>query len=206
MFTGLIKEKAVVAQVISNTEGKRLFIESEKLIGSLDIDDSVCVNGVCQTIIGKKGGIFEVQCVHTSLKKTTLGNLKIGYKVNLETALRWSDPLGGHLVQGHVNGIGRIKNIKATGKSRLITFCVLSHIFRYIIDEGSIAINGVSLTVAETDRKRGVFSVSIIPHTLEVTTFIELKVGDEVNVEVDMIAKYVENFLSAGKERDYDRL
>lgn len=201
MFTGLIKEKGVVAQVIPNVEGKRLFIESKKLIGNMDVDDSICVNGVCQTVVGKRGNIFEVQCVHTTLEKTTLGKLKRGSRVNLETALRWSDPMGGHLVQGHVNGVGRIKSIKKMGKNHLITFSSPAHFFRYIIDEGSITVDGVSLTVAQADREKNLFSVSIIPHTLEMTTFFELKVGDEVNVEVDVIAKYIENFLLTGDKR-----
>ena len=195
MFTGIVKETGVVSGVVPNVEGRRIFIRSKKLFKDMRIDDSVSVDGVCQTVVGVEGDVFEVQCVHTTLEKTTFGGLEEGARVNLELPLKFSDPLGGHLVQGHVNGVCSVNSIKRMGDNIEIAFNVEEGLSRYMIGEGSVAINGVSLTVARIETCRKNFTVSVIPHTLEVTNFSELMEGARVNVEVDMIAKYIENFL-----------
>ena len=198
MFTGIVKDMGTVVAKIPNREGCLFTVSSPNLIDEIAVDDSVAINGVCQTVISKKKQSFNVQCVHVSLEKTSLGKLKAGDKVNLELALRMSDRLGGHVVQGHVNGTGSVKSIKRLGENRLIAFRVPKELFRYIIPEGSIAINGVSLTVAKVFSEFNVFEVSVIPHTLDVTTFGSLKVGSVVNIEIDMVAKYIENFVKRG--------
>ena len=186
----------VVSKIIDNTEGRRIFVHSERLSSRIQVDDSISIDGVCQTVIGVANNIFEVQCVHVTLEKTTFKNFEEGTKVNLELPLRFSDPLGGHLVQGHVNGICVVDSMKRVGDNVEISFEVGVELSRYMIKEGSVAINGVSLTIARTSSDKSVFTVSIIPHTLAVTNFSDLKKGEAVNVEVDMIAKYIENFLS----------
>ncbi len=193
MFTGLIKEIGEVKSITLNTEGKLLGIKSKELIKEIGIDDSVCVNGACQTVVKIKGDIFYVQAVHVTLEKTTFGDLRAGNKVNLELSLRPTDRLGGHFVSGHVNGTGQISKIIAQGKNFLITVKYSKELEKYIIQEGSIAIDGISLTVAY--QKKGELTVSIIPHTYEKTTLGTKKVGDKVNLEVDLLAKYIEKLL-----------
>ena len=196
MFTGLVEDIGEVSKVSPNTEGCRFSIITKKLIGQIKVNDSIAVNGVCQTVIAKEKDTFDIQCVHVSLKKTTLRELKVASKVNLELALGVSARLGGHIVQGHVNGVGVVNTIESRGKNYHMTFKIDSDLFRYVICEGSIAINGVSLTVASVYPDKYFFSVSIIPHTFDMTTFSLLNIGDRVNIEVDVIAKYVENFLN----------
>jgi riboflavin synthase len=133
-----------------------------------------------------------------TLEKTSIGSLKVGSIVNLELALRPMDRLGGHIVQGHVNGLGKVKNIKTLGKNFEIEFSATPDLFKYIIKEGSIALDGISLTIARITNKS--FTVSIIPHTYENTTLYSKKIGDSVNIEVDMMAKYLENFLRFEKK------
>ena len=193
MFTGLVKDIGVIKSITSNKEGKVFVVQSQKLAHEISIDDSVATNGVCLTATNIKNDTYECQAVHVTLQKTNLGSLKLGDKVNLELALRASDRLGGHIVQGHVNGIGKILNIKSTGKNINITFSVEEHLKKYIIKEGSIAIDGVSLTVY--DVQEGQYKVTLIPHTFDNTIFHTKKNGDKVNIEVDIMAKYLEHFM-----------
>ena len=194
MFTGLIKDIGTIVSVAPNSEGREFVIKAPKLHGEIAIDDSVATNGVCLTATQVNGENFKVQAVHVTLEKTGLGSLKSGDKVNLELALRPMDRLGGHFVQGHVNGRGTFKEIKKRGKNYEITIDAPRELFKYIVKEGSIALDGISLTVAAlTDRA---FTVSIIPHTFENTTLHAKKIGDSVNIEVDMMAKYLENFVN----------
>lgn len=198
MFTGLIKDIGIIKSIIANQTGKEFVIESPKLYSEISIDDSVATNGCCLTATHIEGKTFKVQAVHVTLEKTNLGKLKLGDKVNLELALRPMDRLGGHFVQGHINGIGKIQSILQKGNNWEITINAPSDLFRYIISEGSIAIDGISLTVAKlTDHT---FTVSIIPHTYENTVLHSKKIGDSVNIEVDMMAKYLENFLRHDKK------
>jgi len=193
MFTGLIKEIGEIKSVVTNPEGKLLGIKSRELIKEIAIDDSVSVNGACQTVVKVKGDIFYVQAVHVTLEKTTFGSLRPGNPVNLELSLRPMDRLGGHFVSGHVNGTGQITKVLSQGKNWLITVKYPKELEKYIIQEGSIAIEGISLTVAYL--KKGEMTVSIIPHTYEKTTLGSKKVGDKVNLEVDLLAKYIEKLL-----------
>ena len=200
MFTGIVKEVGRVSNIVTNIEGRLMCIRSEKLTKKMQIDESVSIDGVCQTVVGVTGNFFEVQCIHTTLEKTTFKQFKTGTRVNLELPLKFNQPLSGHLVQGHINGVGVVDSIKKTGENIEVTFEVESELYRYMIREGSVAINGVSLTIANMATVERVFTVSIIPHTLKVTNFSDLKKGDRVNVEVDMIAKYIEKIVLSRKE------
>lgn len=193
MFTGLIKDIGTVKNITANGEGKLFTIETNKLISDIQIDDSVATNGVCLTATKISGNCFTAQAVHVTLEKTNLGKLNTGDKVNLELALRASDRLGGHIVQGHVNTVARLHNVKKLGNNWELSFSAPESYFKYIIQEGSICIDGISLTIARLKNK--VFTVSIIPHTYENTTLHTKKVGDLANIEVDIMAKYLENFL-----------
>lgn len=200
MFTGLIKDIGIIKSIHSNAEGKEFIIQSKKLYSEIQIDDSVATNGVCLTATEIKGDTFKIQAVHVTLEKTNIGSLKVGDKVNLELALRPMDRLGGHFVQGHVNGVGKVKGINPRGNNYEITMQAPAHLFKYMIPEGSIAIDGISLTISKLTSND--FSVSLIPHTFENTIFHTKKIGDSVNIEVDMMAKYLENFLKFDKSHN----
>jgi riboflavin synthase len=193
MFTGLIQEVGTIVSVVQNTEGKEFIIKAPSLIKEIQIDDSVATNGCCLTATQIKGDTFRVQAVHMTLQKTSVGMLKSGDKVNLELSLRPNDRLGGHFVQGHVNAMGQIKQIKTTGENWEIEVGIPPELRKYMISEGSICLDGISLTIAKLTPSS--LTVAIIPHTLEKTTLGTKKVGDHLNLEVDMIAKYIENFL-----------
>jgi len=205
MFTGLIKDIGVIKKITPNQEGKIFEIETKALASEIAIDDSVATNGVCLTATKIEGNVFTVQAVHVTLEKTTLGKLSVGSKVNLELALRAMDRLGGHFVQGHVNGLAKLTHIKKLGNNYEISFSPDKSLFKYMIQEGSIAIDGISLTIARlTDND---FTVSIIPHTFENTILHSKKIGDSVNIEVDMMAKYLERLLKyEEKATDWNKL
>ena len=189
MFTGIIEGLGTITGIRTNSESKRLSIKSDFDL-NIGIGDSVAVNGVCLTavIIDKK--YFEADVAFETLKKTTLDRIKIGDKLNLERALCLSDRLNGHLVTGHVDGIGTIKKIKKIGNSILITIDVSNTLNKYIVDKGSVAVDGISLTVCNL--KDNSFDLSIIPHTLDNTTLCLKKNGAFVNIETDIIGKYIE--------------
>ncbi len=193
MFTGLIKDIGTVKKITTNASGKELVIESKNLINEIAIDDSIATNGVCLTATKIEGQSFHVQAVYTTLEKTTIGKLASGSRVNLELALRASDRLGGHFVQGHVNGLGVIKSILKQGNNYEIEVKVPDELRKYFIAEGSIALDGISLTIARLSDSS--ITVSIIPHTFENTNLFTKRIGDNLNIEVDMMAKYLENFL-----------
>jgi riboflavin synthase len=182
MFTGIVRE---VGRVVS-FDGRRLVVEAEATRAAEG--DSVAVDGVCLTAVDGSQLAFDV--VDETLSRTTLGSLEPGSRVNLEPALRAGEPLGGHLVQGHVDGLGRVRS---TGEPVWID--APAELGRYLVEKGSITVDGVSLTVAAVD-ERG-FAVALVPHTLEATTLDELAPGDAVNLEVDILAKYVERLLPA---------
>ena len=199
MFTGLIQEVGVIESVTQNAEGKEFVIRAPGLIKEIGIDDSVATNGVCLTATKIQGDTFRVQAIHVTLEKTSIGYLKPQDKVNLELSLRPQDRLGGHFVQGHVNALGKIKKIEKTGNNWEIEVSIPTELRKYMISEGSIALDGISLTIARlTDSS---LTVAIIPHTLEKTSLSSKKVGDVLNLEVDMVAKYIENFLRFGKDK-----
>lgn len=194
MFTGIIEEVGTVNLVKGSANGARkLFIGCSKVLSDLKIGDSLAVNGVCLTIVERKKDQVAVEAVEETVKKTMIGNLKAGSSVNLERSVSLSDRLGGHLVQGHVDATGKVMSIEKLPMSHTYRFKVPKALMKYLIQVGSVSINGVSLTVAE--KMADSIKVAIIPHTFENTTFKYLRVGDVVNIEIDMIAKYVESLL-----------
>jgi riboflavin synthase len=193
MFTGLVEEKGTVAQVEHTADGARLRIETV-LAGRLGQGDSIAVNGVCLTAVEPVDGSFAADVMNETLGKTTLGPLAAGDAVNLELPLRAGDPLGGHIVQGHVDGTGTVGSVTGEGFSTVIRVDAPEEILRYVAAKGSVALDGVSLTVAEVGE--GWFSVALIPETQERTTLGGLRSGRSVNIEVDVLAKYVERLVT----------
>ena len=196
MFTGIVQELATVAAVDHGEDGSILRIGADRVAQDLRICDSVSVDGVCLTAIDLAPGALAFEAMHETLERSTLGALQAGDSVNLEAALRAGEPLGGHVVQGHVDGVGRIASERADGFSRVLEIVPDAHLLRYVVEKGSICVAGVSLTVAAlTDDG---FEVCLIPHTCEVTTLGSLAPGSTVNLEVDILAKYVERLLTRG--------
>ncbi len=193
MFTGLIQDIGEIQSLQHRGGGVSLTISTQLDLRSVKVGDSVAVEGVCLTVVEVSGRTFSVEVSPETLGRTTLANLKKGQPVNLETALKMSDLLGGHLVSGHVDGTGEITAVAREGNSLRYRFRVPPEVGRYLIEKGSVAVDGISLTVAEC-RDQG-FSVSVIPHTAERTTLGKKKAGDKVNLENDLIAKYVEKFV-----------
>ncbi|HUE28467.1 MAG TPA: riboflavin synthase [Solirubrobacteraceae bacterium] len=189
MFTGLIADLGRVRQLDRLDDGARVRIETA-LAGELRDGDSVAVNGVCLTATEVDGSSFAAEAMNETLARSSLGALDIGSEVNLELPLRASDRLGGHLVQGHVDGVGTIAGIDRDGIARRVRIEAGEELLRYVVEKGSIAVDGVSLTVAEMETRS--FTVSLIPETLERTTFGRAQLGRTVNLEVDVLAKYVE--------------
>ena len=191
MFTGLIKDIGTLKKITPTSFGKCFVVETD-LTKILTPDASLAVNGTCLTVTKIENKTVTLDLIHITLEKTNLGNLYEGDLVNLEPALRVGDPLGGHFVQGHVNGVIQILKIEARGGNYEFTLNLPKEFRKYLISEGSIALDGISLTIAKLAPDN--FTVSIIPYTFEHTNFGRKKVGDSVNLEVDMLAKYMENF------------
>jgi riboflavin synthase len=190
MFTGLIESLGRIKSIEKTHKGAKFKI-CAKFENSPKIGDSVSINGACQTIVKINEDCFEVEAMNETLKLTNFGNLKIGDIVNLELAMQASGRFGGHFVSGHIDGVAKLLSIKQDGFSNVLKF---EYPARQIVQKGSICVDGVSLTV--TNVGENFFEVSIIPHTLENTTLKSLKIGDIVNIETDMLGKYVEKFLS----------
>ncbi len=195
MFTGLIEEIGEIKRIQPFGNALRLTVSANKILSDLKIDDSVSINGVCQTAVEVGHDNFTVEAVEETLKKSTFSKFKIGQKVNLERAMLPTQRLGGHLVQGHVDCVGKVKKITDNQSSYLVEISYPSQIGKYLVENGSICIEGVSLTIARLSSET--FTLSVIPHTWKVTTFTNLKIGSEVNLEVDLLGKYVEKILSA---------
>ncbi|HDQ46061.1 MAG TPA: riboflavin synthase [bacterium] len=204
MFTGLIEEIGRIGEINPIKAGRRLRIQAGKVLESLRTDDSVAVNGVCLTADRILTGAFEAVAVPETLKRSTLGNLGKDDPVNLERALRVGDRLGGHLVQGHVDGIGSILRIVPRGTGYEIEIAIPEDLIRYVAVKGSLAVNGISLTVAEIRSSR--VRVAVIPHTWTSTTFNTCRTGDGVNIEVDILAKYVESLTNPRKGLSEEKL
>ena len=194
MFTGLIEEKGKIISTKITQTGKQIAISTGKqFIEKIKIGDSVAINGVCQTAVKIEGNNFYTDLMQESLKKTTLNNLSAKQNVNLELAITLNSRLGGHIVQGHIDTVGQIIQIvNIHSLKEFYISCSLEH-RKYLAPTGSVAIDGVSLTTAEIFDKS--FKVALIPHTLNNTLFSEYKVGDRVNIEFDIIGKYVEQML-----------
>ena len=195
MFTGIVERVAAVREIAETTNGRRITIEAgEGYLSDVGIGDSVSIDGVCQTVVAIDGGGFAVEAIGTTLGRTTLGRLQAGSRVNLERALPLGGRLGGHLVQGHVDGTGVVKGMERVGEHVLLTVSLPEQVAEVTVLHGSIAINGVSLTVnAMPDPDSA--EVALIPHTWENTSLHELVAGDEVNLEGDMLGRFVVSYL-----------
>jgi riboflavin synthase len=189
MFTGLIEEIGTVVRVSPRKGIVEIVIRATKVIDDLKVDDSINIDGVCQTVIKHTKDTFTVQSVQETLRKTTLGSLRPGSTVNLERALLPSSRMGGHFVQGHIDGTGTVTSVRKAAGDWLITVTLPASFMKYVIPRGSICIDGVSLTVASVEGNN--LTVAIIPHTLDVTTIKKLRNGSKVNIELDMIGKYI---------------
>jgi riboflavin synthase len=192
VFTGLVADLGTVASVDATDGGVRLAVRTS-LAGELSEGDSVAVNGVCLTATAIADGAFSADVMLESLRRSSLAEVAAGSSVNLELPLRASDRLGGHFVQGHVDGVGLVRETRAEGFARIVSIDAPAELLRYVVEKGSIAVDGVSLTVSAIDA--GSFSVSLIPETLERTTLGTAEPGRPVNLEVDVLAKYVEKLV-----------
>ncbi len=199
MFTGIVRERGRVAGLDGSDGGVRLRIAAPETAAGVALGDSVAVGGVCLTVVAVDGAELSFVAVPETLSRTALGRLEAGDDVNIESALRVGDPLGGHVVQGHVDGVGRVRSVEPEGDGRRIWIDAGADVLRYCVEKGSIAIDGVSLTVAALDGAG--FAVALIPHTLTETTLGALGAGDTVNLEVDVLAKYVERLLPSTMSR-----
>lgn len=196
MFTGIIRERGRVALVEGDGDARRLRIEAPATASALSVGGSVSVDGCCLTATEVANSQFAVTAVPETISRTTLGTLAPGYEVNLETATRAGDPLGGHYVQGHVDGVGRVESVEPEEEGARMSISAPAQLLRYCVEKGSIAVGGVSLTIAALGD--GAFEVALVPHTLEQTTLGRVQPGDALNIEVDILAKYVEKLVHPG--------
>jgi riboflavin synthase len=200
MFTGIIEEMGSVKGLRREAGAARLTVSASLVLEGTAIGDSICVNGVCLTVVEMDGSSFSADVANETLKVTNLGDLRVGQKANLERALRLSSRIGGHLVTGHVDAVGRIREKKQEGNSWRIFIETPESALPYIIKKGSVAVDGISLTVADVE-KTG-FSIAMIPHTAKLTTLGFKSAGESVNLETDIIGKYVERLLAGRVEGD----
>ncbi|MBM6760282.1 riboflavin synthase [Megamonas hypermegale] len=194
MFTGIIEEIGIIRNIVKGSRSIKLTITAKKVLENTNLGDSIAVNGVCLTVtaLGKDG--FTADVMPESMSKTNMGRLKPGDRVNLERALTLSSRLGGHIVSGHIDGVGDIINMEKDDNAVRVTLTSVPKVMKYIVSEGSVTLDGVSLTVAHLGDND--FTVSLIPHTAQVTTLLDKKVGDKLNIENDVVGKYVERLLS----------
>jgi riboflavin synthase len=195
MFTGIVRELGTVAAVGGGEAGIRLELDAPATAAQASVGDSVALGGACLTVVALDGGRLAFDAVPETLARTSLGRLAAGDRVNVEPALRVGEPLGGHVLQGHVDGLGSVRSVEPEGDGRRVWVDAPVELLRYCAEKGSVAVDGVSLTVAALDDEG--FAVALIPHTLAVTTLGALEPGDPVNLEVDVLAKYVERLLGA---------
>ena len=195
MFTGLVEEKGILKEKIPTGDGFQFVIEANIIMKDLQIGSSVAVNGCCLTVVKIAGNTFAVDTIEETLNKTNLGVLKQGMNVNLERPLAAEARLGGHFVLGHIDTTGKVEDVKELSNSHWLTISFPEKFKQYLIYVGSVAIDGVSMTVAEL--KDNSFSVGIIPHTWKETVFADKKIGDTVNLEFDVLGKYVERIMES---------
>ena len=200
MFTGIIEEIGKISSIQPIAGGMRIKISSSKILDDISVDDSICVSGVCLTAIKVENDGFWVDAVGATLEKTTFSKMQLSSSVNLERSLKLNDRLGGHFVQGHINGTGTMLEINKLGENYLLKIKVEENLEKYLIEEGSITIDGVSLTIAELDGSK--VGISLIPHTWHNTIIQYKKIGDKVNVEIDVLAKYIEKLLGKNGSND----
>ncbi len=200
MFTGIIEELGTVRSVRPGADSAVVQVEARVVTEGLKTGESVAVNGVCLTVVSFSQAGFTAEVMAETLRKSGLGELKAGDRVNLERALRLTDRLGGHMVSGHIDGVGVVESVVKEDIARVFKVRAPAEVLRYVIKKGSIAVDGISLTVSELTEDS--FSVSIIPHTAGMTTLGFRKPGDKVNLEPDLIAKYVERLLTGREVKD----
>lgn len=200
MFTGIIEETGVIENIKWGTNSAVLTIKAEKILEDLQLGDSIAVDGVCLTVVSIHSSSFQADVMHETLNRTILAKLGLGSEVNLERAMQLNGRFGGHIVSGHVDGMGTIVNIQKDDNAVWFTIQAEPGIMRYVIEKGSITIDGISLTVAKVTED--IFSVSIIPHTLKMTILKNCRVGDLVNLENDIVGKYVEKLLMPPKKEE----
>ena len=201
MFTGLIEEKGILKEKLATGDGFQFTIEANVIIPDLEIGSSIAVNGCCLTVVKINKNNFSVDTIEETLNKTNLGLLKPGMNVNLERPLSADARLGGHFVLGHIDTTGKVEAIKKLSNSHWVTISFPEKFKHYLIYVGSVAIDGVSMTVAELNDNT--FSVGIIPHTWKETIFADKKVGDTVNLEFDVLGKYVERIMERKNPQDF---
>ena len=194
MFTGIVEEIGFIEKLTKTKSGLRFVIVAKVIMDSIEIGDSVSVNGVCLTVSKIKQNYFYVDLVEETIKKTNLGSLKKGSNVNLERAITLATRLGGHILQGHIETIGTIVGKKVNNDSAILSINIETEFLKYCLPKGSIAIDGISLTIATISDN--IISIALIPHTLKMTTLGSKKNGDLVNIETDIIGKYVERLMS----------
>ena len=197
MFTGIVEEKGHIARLEPRAGGMRLWIGARLVLEDTRVGDSIAVDGCCLTVVEAGAGVFALDVVPETLRRTTLGERRTGDAVNLERSLRLEQRLGGHLVQGHVDGVGRVVDVRVEGQGRWMTFELPQALARFVAEKGSVAVDGVSLTVAGCAGNR--FEIAYIPHTLEVTVAGDYVASRGVNIEVDLLARYIARLLA---ERD----
>ncbi|MCY3759912.1 MAG: riboflavin synthase [Gemmatimonadetes bacterium] len=193
MFTGLIEEVGTVRSVERQTAFQRLEIASNLPIDGTAVGDSISVNGACQTVVGRADDSFRVESVEETLRRTNLGSLDPGDAVNLERSMRADGRLGGHVVLGHVDGVGSLRRFDRDGENRILEIEMPVELRRFVAGKGSVAVDGISLTVVEVSETS--FTAAIIPHTLRNTNLSERRAGDAVNLEIDVLARYVARLL-----------
>ena len=193
MFTGIVRERGRVASVDGDGDGIRIRLEAPLTAGEAAIGDSVSLNGCCLTVVEAANGTLAFDAVPETLSRSSLDGLEAGAELNVEPALRAGDPLGGHYVQGHVDGVASVRSVEPEGEGRRLWLDAPPEVLRYCVEKGSIAVDGVSLTIADLDDAG--FAVALIPHTLAATTLGTLVTGARVNLEADVLAKYVERLV-----------
>ena len=199
MFTGIVEEIGIIKGIYKGDVSCRLTLQGEKIFDDLKLGDSVAVNGVCLTVCSINQNTFDADVMHETLNRSSLGELQAGSRVNMERAMPANGRFGGHIVSGHIDGVGTIASNKKDGIAVSVRVKAEGSILKYMIIKGSIAIDGISLTV--TDVGKDYFEVSLIPHTGQCTTLLDKKVGDKVNLEADVIGKYVEKFISSSNNK-----
>lgn len=199
MFTGIVRELGRVASTLDRGGDRVLEVLAPSTASRTNVGDSVSINGCCLTAEAVAGDRITFHAVSETLARTTLGRLEADDLVNVEAALRAGEPLGGHYVQGHIDGVGGIQSVEAEGEGLRVFVEASDDVLRYCVEKGSVTVDGVSLTIAEV--ANDAFAVALVPHTLEVTSLSGLVPGREVNIEVDVLAKYVERLLASGGNR-----
>ncbi|MHC6178940.1 riboflavin synthase [Clostridium sp. JNZ X4-2] len=203
MFTGIIEEIGKIVSVQRGKKSSRLYIQGDNIFNDLKKGDSIAVNGVCLTVCSFQNKVFTADVMSETLSRSSLGALKSGINVNLERAMSINGRFGGHIVSGHIDGTGIISNLRKDDNALWVTVTTSEKIMRYIVEKGSISIDGISLTVVKVDSDS--FQVSIIPHTVSSTTLTGKSIGKTVNLEVDIIGKYIERFLAVDKSKQADQ-